>query len=253
MKLIFFLLTNLQFQSFLITRTVDFQEAFRSQKKDHRFCVPLFISFMREAFWCELKCQEKRALLNAIPRTAFPCNDASVPACKPSLLWVHCTPSQRAATTRDSGCHAALSPWWASLHLHKAVQEANSLCSSRHKAAEEMLHFVAWTTTGAVRSGCTDWAGCCRVCSAVFTAASLMLLFRLGRAAGRGDLLRSFSVVLCSTSCLAWSLKLTAWTCFAKITCKLPCQPVCCRGRVHDSGLVRCPACLVNLTFCNLI
>lgn len=176
------------------------------------------------------------------------CFSASPPC---SVCIAH--PHSRAAASCDSGCHAALSPWWASLHLHKAVQEANS--SARHDARQQRRcftlcleqqqePFVLVVQMGRLLLSCMFCSSCCCISGFVI---------RLGRAAGRGDLLHSFSVVLCTTSHIAWRLKLTAWTCFAKITCKLPCQPVCGRGRARDSGLARCPVCLINFTFCNLI
>lgn len=206
---------------------------------------------MREAFWCELKCQKKRALLSTIPHTAFPFSDASVQALL-ALCALH-TLTGRAATSCDSGCHAALSPWWASLHLHKAVQEANS--SARHDARQQRRCFTLWLEQQQEPFVLVVQKGrlllLCMFCNSCFCISDFVI--RLGRAAGRGDLLHSFSVVLCTTSCLAWRLKLAVWTCFAKITCKLPCQPVYGKGQAHASSLARCPVCLADFTFCNLI
>jgi len=66
------------------------------------------------------------ALLNTVPYTAFSFNDASLAALLAlSALCALVTPVRVA---RDSGCHAAFSSWGDSLHLHKAVWEAKSLC-----------------------------------------------------------------------------------------------------------------------------
>lgn len=95
---------------------------------------------MREALWCELKCQKKRALLNTVPRNAFPFGDASLQALLAlSALY---TLTERAATTLDSGCHAALG------ELHSTFtkprrRQTPSVCHDARQAAEEMLHFVA--------------------------------------------------------------------------------------------------------------